>query len=242
MSRCIQEIMNRELLAVAPETPVQAVRELLRTFGVTTVLVVDDERHPIGMVTAGAVLDGSGTAGDRMSRPAMCIEGSIGIEAAARQLGLADAHHLVVVDSGGVAVGIVSVLDVLRAMLGIPAHHPAAFPHWDASTQSSWTDEWPVDEAHASKAPDAAGVLVLVRGRVGETDAVMWVEACANVRDRLVALTALGSSAEPALARLLEHHDLRFRAAAVRNEVDRERISSGLRSDLEHRPPPGATW
>jgi len=55
------------------------------------------------------------------------------------------------------------------------------------------------------------------------------------------ALTTLGSSAEPALARLLERHDLRFRAATVRNEADRDRIAAGLRSDLERRPPPGAT-
>jgi CBS domain-containing protein len=241
MSRCIEEIMNRELLAVAPETPVQAVRELLRTFSIGAVPVVNDERHPIGMVTAVAVLDGSGTAADRMSRPAMCIEGSTGIETAARRLALADAHHVVVVDSAGVAVGIVSLLDVVRAMLGIPAHHPAAFPHWDAVTQSSWTDEWPLDKAHGSDAPDGAGVLVLVRGLVGETEAVVWVEACANVRNRIEALTALGSSAEPALARLLELHDLHFRAAAISNKSDRDRITSGLRSDLEHRPPPGAT-
>ena len=233
--------MNRELLAVVPETPAQAIRELLRTFSIGAVPVVDDQRRPIGMVTAVAVLDGSGTAADRMSRPAMCIEGSTGIEVAARRLALADAHHVVVVDSAGVAVGIVSVLDVLRAMLGIPAHHPAAFPHWDAATQSSWTDEWPLDDAHASRAPDGAGVLVLVRGLIGETDAVVWVEACANVRNRIEGLTALASSGEPALARLLERHDLRFRAAAVRDEVDRDRITSGLRSNLEHRPPPGAT-
>jgi CBS domain-containing protein len=241
MSRCIEEIMNRELLAVVPETPAQAIRELMRTFSIGAVPVVDDQRRPIGMVTAVAVLDGSGTAADRMSRPAMCIEGSTAIEVAARRLALADVHHVVVVDSAGVAVGIVSVLDVLRAMLGISAHHPAAFPHWDAATQSSWTDEWPLDEAHASQAPDGAGVLVLVRGLIGETDAVVWVEACANVRNRIETLTALASSGEPALARLLERHDLRFRAAAVRNEEDRERITYGLRSDLEHRPPPGAT-
>jgi len=93
----------------------------------------------------------------------------------------------------------------------------------------------------AARAPDAAGVLVLVRGLLGETDAVVWVEACANVRERVRTLTALDSSAEPALARLLERRDLRFRAATVRDEVDRERITSGLRWDLEHRPPPGAT-
>jgi Mg/Co/Ni transporter MgtE len=241
MTRSISEIMNRELLAVAPETPVRAIRELLRTFAVNAVPVLSEERRPLGIVTMAALIDGDGTAGDRMSRPAMCIEGSAGIEAAARRLAVTDAQHMVVVDSAGMAVGIVSVLDVLRAMLGVPAHHPAAFPHWDAATQSSWTDEWPLDDEHTSQAPDAAGVLVLVRGSVRETDVVVWVEACANVRDRIAALTALGSSAEPELARLLERHDLRFRAAAVPIDADRERITSGLRSNLEHRPPPGAT-
>jgi CBS domain-containing protein len=241
MPRSIEEIMNRELLAVVPETPAQAIRELLRTFGIGAVPVLSEERRPIGIVTANDVLEGGGTAADRMSRPAMCIDGSTGIEGAAGLLAQADAHHIVVVDSAGVAVGIVSALDVLRAMLGIPAHHPASFPHWDAATQSSWTDEWPFDEGHVSHAPDAAGVLVLVRGFIGETDAVVWVEACANVRERAAALTARGSSAEPPLAHLLERRDLRFRAAAVRNDNDRERITSGLRSEIEHRPPPGAT-
>jgi hypothetical protein len=240
MSRCIKEIMNGELLAVVPETPVQGVRELLRTFAIGAVPVLNEERRPLGLVTAGAVLDGSGTAADRMSRPAMCIEGSTGIEEAARQLAQTDAHHLVVVDGAGAAVGIVSALDLLRGMLGVPAHHPPAFPHWDAATQSSWTDEWPLDVEHVLQAPDAAGVLVLVRGLVGETDAVVWAEACSNVRNRVVALTAMDSSAEPALRCLIERPNLRFRAATVADGADRERIGSGLRSNLEHRPPPGA--
>ncbi len=241
MPRRIEEIMNRELLAVLPEAPAQAARELLRAFAIGAVPVVDDHRRPLGMLTARHLLDGNGGAADRMARPALCAEGSTGIEEAARRLALSDEHHLVVVDSAGTAVGIVSALDVLRAMLGIPAHHPAAFPHWNAATQSSWTDEWPLDAGHVKHAPDTAGVLVLVRGVRGETDAVVWVEACANVRDRVRTLVALGSSAEPELARLLERHDLHFRAAAVPGEVDRERIASGMRSDLEHRPPPGAT-
>ena len=233
--------MNRELLAVVPETPVRAVRELLRTFAIGAVPVVDEERRPIGMVTAHAVLDGNGSAEDRMSRPAKCLDASTDIDTAARYLATSDAHHVVVVDSAGMAIGIASATDVLRALLGIPAHHPVAFPHWDAATQSSWTDEWPLDGKHASQAPDGAGVLVLVRGLAGDSDAVVWVEACGNIRRRLVELTALGSSAEPTLARLLERHDLRFRAAAVRKESDRERITSGLRNGLKRRPPPGAT-
>lgn len=242
MSRRIDEIMNRELLAVLPDTPAQALRALLRAFAIDSAPVVDDRRRPLGMVTARALLEGGdGTAADRMSSPARCVEGSTDIPGAARRLALEDAHHLVVVDSAGTAVGIVSVLDVLRAMLGIPAHHPGAFPHWEAMTGASWTDEWPLDLEHASHAPDVPGVLVLVRGLVGETDAVVWVEACASVRERVRTLAALASSGEPALARLLERHDLRFRAASVPLAADRERITSRMRDDLEHRPPPGAT-
>jgi hypothetical protein len=241
MSRSIHEVMNRELLAVLPETPVRAIRELLRTFAISAVPVLSEERRPLGMVDAGAVLEGGGIASDSMTRPALCVEGSTAIEEAARRLALADVQHLVVVDSSGAAVGIVSVLDVLRAMLGIPAHHPATFPHWDAGTQTSWTDEWPFDEEHAVQAPESPGVLVLSRGLAGETDAIVWVEACGNVRDRISSLAALGSSAEPALARLLERHDLRFRAAAVCDDVHRERITSTLNGNLAHRPPPGGT-
>jgi len=241
MSRGIAEIMNRELLAVLPDTPLQAVRELLRTFAVDAAPVLDEHRRPLGVVTARALFDGAGAAADRMSRPAPCVEGSTDIQEAARHLALEDTHHLVVVDSAGVAVGIVSVLDVLRAVLGIPPHHPGTFPHWEAATGSSWTDEWPLDQEHVEHAPDAAGVLVLVRSLVGEVDAVVWVEACANVRERVRALTTLAYSAEPPLARLLERHDLLFRAALVSREADRERITSRMRGDLEHRPPPGAT-
>lgn len=241
MSRSVGELMNRELLAVLPETPAQAVRELMKAFGVGAVPVLDEHRRPIGMVTAHALLEVQGTAAHRMTCPAACIEGSAEIDEAARRMAQEVTHHLVVVDASGAAVGLVSVLDLLRARYGIAAHHPAAFPHWNAATQSSWTDEWPLDDAHASHAPDAAGVLVLVRGLLGEIDAVVWVEACDNVRERVRALTAPNSSTEPALARLLERDGLRFRAAAVHNDVERERITSGLRSDLEHRPPPGAT-
>jgi hypothetical protein len=241
MSRSIQEIMNRELLSVEPETPVTMVRELLRTFSVSAVPVVNSERRPIGMVEARALFDAGGTAGDRMSRPAICVEGSTGIEVAAHRLALANAHHLVVVDTAGVAVGIVALLDLLRAMLNIPANHPVAFPHWSAETQSSWTDDWPLDEEHASKAPEAAGVVILVRGSLGETDAIVWAEACTSLRDRIRALTGPVKSEDPALESILQGHDLRFRVSSVSSDIDRERIVAGLRGAIEHRPPPRAT-
>jgi CBS domain-containing protein len=241
MTRSIDEIMNRELLAVLAETPVDAIRDLMRTFAISAVPVVDDNRRPVGIVTSTSVFDGTGTAGARMSRPATCVEGSADIDATARRLVAADVHHLVVVDGAGVAVGIVSVLDVMRAMLGLPAHHPAAFPHWDSSTQSSWTDDLPLDAEHAAQAPDAAGVLALVRARVGVTDVIVWAEACTNVRERVIRVCGASHSGEGPLGTLLDRRDLRFRAASIHNDTDRERIAMGMRSAIDHRPPPGAT-
>lgn len=80
--------MNRELFAVLPGTPMDASRELLRVFGIGAVPVLDDGGRPLGIVTAGAPLDGDGTAHDRMTGPASCIE------EAARLLVPSDAHHL----------------------------------------------------------------------------------------------------------------------------------------------------
>jgi len=241
MPRAVHEIMNRELLAVLPETPVEAARELLRAYGVSAVPVLDEAHRPLGMLPAVALLDATGRAGERMTRPAACVDGSISVEDAGTELAKADTHHLLVVDTAGVAIGMVSVLDVLRAMLRLPARHPSAFPHWDEMTRTSWTDDWPLQEESATHAPDDAGVLVLVRGDLANADAVMWVEECLNLRHRVQDLTDPACTCDPALACILHRGELRFRAAAVRDQEARQRIVSRLRDDIEHRPPPGAT-
>jgi len=234
--------MNRELVAVGPETPAQTVRDLLRAYAVSSIAVVDDGRRPLGMVSACSVLDSAGTAGERMSRPAKCVDTAQGIERVARMLAAENTHVLVVVDGAGSAVGIVSALDVMRAMVGVPAHHPEAFPRREAPTGPSWTDDWPLDVAQVDRAPEGPGVLVLVEETVGEAEAVVWVEASRNVRERVARLARrVADHDDPALARVLDRAGLCFRAAAVRDDTDRERLAFRLRSDLEHRPPPGAT-
>ena len=49
------------------------------------------------------------------------------IEEGAKKLAATDFHHLVVVDAKGVAVGMVSSVDFLRALLGLEPRHPKAF-------------------------------------------------------------------------------------------------------------------
>jgi len=207
----------------------------LRTYAISSIPVVDEGRHPLGMVTACAVLDGNGTARERMTRPAICVDGSTEIGAVAKRLATEDAHNLVVVDGAGSAVGIVSALDVMRAMLGVPAHHPPTFPHWAEAMQCSWTDDWPLDENHALHAPDAPGVLVLVQEEVGKDDVVVWVEECANVRERAAALANRTPGIDLVLTGLLEREGMCFRAAAVPDSDDRERVALRLRTALENR-------
>lgn len=241
MARTVQEIMNRELLALRPDLPAREVPAMLRSFGIGAAPVLDDDGHPLGVVSLRDVLDVDGSAGDRMTRPALCVSASTGIEDAARQLARGDAHHLVVVDSGGAAVGMLSTLDALRAVLDMPARHPAAFPHWDEGTGVSWTDDWPLDEESSAHAPDGPGVLALVTGHRGERDAVVWVEGCQNVRARALELASLPTQQEPALVRLLVLRGMRFRAAMVRDDTVRGRVVAAIRERIDHLPPPGGT-
>jgi CBS domain-containing protein len=175
-----------------------------------------------------------------MSRPALCVDGSTDIEGAARMLALSDMHQLVVVDGGGAAVGVVSTHDLLRALTGVPARHPATFPHWDETTETSWTDDWPLDEHAADKAPEGPGVLALVTGGAGRRGAIVWAEPSDDIRRRVRALTSLAVE-EPTLAEALATGGLSFRATRTREEGDRARIFALLRDRLEHVPPPGAT-
>jgi CBS domain-containing protein len=175
-----------------------------------------------------------------MTRPAVTADASTGVESAARRLAGTDMHHLVVVDGSGVAVGMLSTLDLLRAVLDMPARHPTAFPHWDVATRVSWTDDWTLEPENLDRAPGGGGVLQLVRASAGEPDEVVWVEACASVRARLVEMTSSSVSHAPALVRVLALRGLRFRSASVNDEAARARLIALLRDRLDHTPPPGS--
>jgi CBS domain-containing protein len=241
MARTVQEIMNRELLSVRPDMPISEVRGLLSSFGVGAAPVLDESRRPLGVVSVRGVLEGEGTARQRMSSPAMCVGAATSVDEAARRLARTEMHHMVVVDGTGTAVGMLSTLDLLRAVLGMPVHHPDAFPHWDEATGASWTDDWALDEENLGRAPDGPGVLALVRGNAGERDEVVWVEACGHARARVLELCELPTQQEPVLARVLALRDLRFRAASLHDEAARARVVALFRDRLDHLPPPGAT-
>ncbi len=213
----------------------------MRSFHVGAVPVIDDAGRPLGVVSLRDLLDVEGAAGERMSKPAMCVTVSATIENSARQLAATDRHHLVVVDGAGVAVGMLSTLDLLRAVLGMPTRHPIAFPHWDETTQASWSNDWPFDEQGCLSAPDAPGFVLVVGGSPGERDAVVWTEQCSSIRARATELVSSPATLPPSLRAQLSRPGLRFRAAVVFDELSRQRIAALLRDRFDHIPPQGGT-
>ena len=218
--------MNRELFSFSPQESSERALRYLYVLGIGGAPVLDSEGRPVGMISLRD-LTRPGVAPTpvsiRMSTPVGTIAAESPLQDAGRLLAETGFHRLVVVDEVGRAVGLVSTLDVIRGLLGMPASHPSTFPHYDSATGLTWTDDTDLSFDRVEVAPEGPGVFVLLRGGPGEKETVVWSEAALNVRRRLVELLAsherLPSPLQPALAQ----GRLRFRAAAAADSDARVR-------------------
>lgn len=121
----VREIMNPRLLYVRDGDRMTLVRAQILKFGVTGVPVLDDAHRPVGFVSLRDLSDDDERV--HVSCPAVTVRDTDTIEAAAKRLATSTLHHLVVVDARGVAVGMVSAVDLLRAFAGVPSQHPPRF-------------------------------------------------------------------------------------------------------------------
>ena len=126
MSKTVADIMNAKLLYIRDGDRVALARRHIIDFGVTAVPVLDETHRPVGVVS---LRDLAREDGDRFepSGVVATVKATATIEEGAKQLGESEYHHLVVVDDKGVAVGMVSSLDFLRALVGLPPRHPEKF-------------------------------------------------------------------------------------------------------------------
>ena len=242
MARYVEEIMNRELFHLRPDDPAATVIGHLIAVSVTAAPVLDDERRPVGMVSWRDVAQAPATAraADRMTRPVATARLGATIDEVARRLDESGYHRLVVVDGRGRAVGIVSALDVVRGLVGVPARHPDVFPHFDRETGVAWTPDFLLTLNQVESAPDGPGVIVLRHGEVGLPDVVVWAEATSALRSRLLDIVSLPQREQPALQRWIDRGNLRFRAALVAEGSQREAIAAGIMERVRHAPrPPG---
>jgi CBS domain-containing protein len=137
MARIVRDIMNPQLLYVTEGDACDAVRDKLVQFGVTGAPVLDPSYRPVGFVSLRDLV------GDRSTvmamHPAFTTRAEESVENAARALATANLRHFVVIDAAGTAVGVVSALDFVRALSGLPPRHPPRFDV-DCSSAEAYPD------------------------------------------------------------------------------------------------------
>lgn len=225
MATTVREIMNRELFSVRPDHSVSDVLNGILALGITGAPVVDEKGRPVGVVSLHDLVSRTGArAADLMTSPAATVHVDAPIAEAGRLLAETGYHRLVVVDWEGRAVGVVSSLDVIRGLMGLPAAHPAAFPHLDPETHLRWTDDQPLEAGHLDPTATGPGLIVLVHGGASLPERVVWAESCDDVFGRLTDILERPQDAEPMLAWWLARGNLRFRVALAPDPARRESV------------------
>lgn len=217
MAVFVAEIMNTELFSVHAQEAAGDVVEYLLALAVTAAPVLDADRRPVGFVALSDLV--SAPPGTRveslMTAPADVIPARATIREAAAAMARRSRHHLVCVDVTGRAVGFVSLLDVVRGLIGAPASHPASFPHYDATTGLRWTDPTRLGLGTLDVAPPCAGLLELIEGTPGRPDRVLWSRQVPDVRACLRDLATRPGAAPPAVRHAALAGHLWFRAASL---------------------------
>jgi CBS domain-containing protein len=232
MSKLVHEIMNGEVLRFHEEETASDALGYLVALGVSGAPVLDDDDRAIGVVSWRDLVEaGVATVRERMKAPAIVVRPDDTITHAADLLARHAVHRVFVVDRDHAVVGALSVVDVLRAMVGTPVRHPDAFPHLDPSHHLTWTDSESFDLAALDAAPSGPGVLAIVKSVPGEPDTVVMVESASDVRARLSDLLASPPADRSDLAAAFAHPaTLRFRAAAVDDPRKRAAVMRTLRA------------
>ena len=137
MALTVRDIMNPQLLYVSEGDPCEVVRAKLDRFGVSGAPVLDAAYRPVGFVSLRDFTGDRTTV--RAMRPAVTTRDDEPVESAARALAEANLRHFVVVNAAGRAVGVVSALDFVRALSGLPPRHPACF-NVDCSSADAFPD------------------------------------------------------------------------------------------------------
>jgi CBS domain-containing protein len=129
----VRDVMRAGLITCAPSASLSDVAEMLVAHAVHAVVVVGSDGAPAGVVSDIDLLAGEWlavdessrsalrtlTAGDLASSPVQAIASDATLADAARALTAARVHRLIV-EEGGVPVGVVSVSDLIRYLAQTP--------------------------------------------------------------------------------------------------------------------------
>ncbi len=136
----VSEYMSTHVVYLREGDHAVIARRPMLDFGISAVPVLDDDRHPVGLVSLGDLADDK--RDPKRTSEANTIAPDASIEVAARLLATKDVHHLVVTDPHGVAVGIISTLDVVRALVGMPPKQPSSIRRFVAVSSDDFESEY----------------------------------------------------------------------------------------------------
>jgi len=130
----VADYMDRHLVYLRAGSRVEIARRPLLDFGLTAVPILNDEHRPVGVVSLRDLVDARPGA-IHVSENVRTILASATMEEAARALVRERVHHLVVVDSSGEAVGMLSSMDIVRGLIGAPTEHPGSVERFVAQAK-----------------------------------------------------------------------------------------------------------
>jgi len=117
----VGHVCTREVFLTDEKETVKRAAERMRSHNVGTLLVVDDERRPLGIVTDRDLVvrilatgaDPGTPVGEVMTAPVRAVREDLGIEDALRIMRERRARRLAVVDERGRLVGLLALDDVV---------------------------------------------------------------------------------------------------------------------------------
>ena len=124
--------MNPKLVYLREGDRAAVALQPILDLGISAVPVVDDDHKPVGIVSLRDLVDPKRQA-SRMTELVVKIDLDASVVSAARALAEANVHHLVVVDAEGRAAGMISALDIVRALIGLEAKHPNPIESFEVS-------------------------------------------------------------------------------------------------------------
>lgn len=134
-STAVSEVMSRSVVSLAPDTRVESVSKMFLERGISSAPVVDENWHPIGMISKTDLLRGIMDAGGVQQEPpageaehgeghtrvrditmpqVLSLHEEAPISVAAALMAYEGVHRLPIVASSGEVVGVISTLDIIR--------------------------------------------------------------------------------------------------------------------------------
>jgi len=237
MTETVAEIMDPDFCHASHGDSVGQLLHELTAHGLASVPVLDVSGRPIATATLSD-LQSCRHVEELTAHPGHAVTSvhhNASIQEAARALAEHKAERLILVDDGGIAVGAVSALDLLRALLGFGVDRGERSPNTPA--RGHWSPSVWFNLDSVGHIPAAPGIIVLARADEGSHPGLLWVEATSNLHERLDEMLRLPQQSAELEALLgVYPRKLVLRVLIVPEGKRRDRILRALHSLLKRAP------